>query len=64
MTTETKTYPIIPSWSSILPMLIQAVDSDRFESRKAARAELERMAELADAYLAIVKASREGKLNV
>jgi hypothetical protein len=55
MTTEAKVYPIIPSWSAILPLLIRATDSDRFEARQAAMDELERMAELADAYVALTK---------
>jgi hypothetical protein len=60
----TQTIEAIPTWSALLPVLIQAADSDRFETRQAAFDQLERMAELADAYLAIVKASREGKINV
>jgi hypothetical protein len=58
----TKTIEATPTWSALLPVLIQAADSDRFETRQAAMDQLERMAELADAYLAIVKANRE-KIN-
>jgi hypothetical protein len=55
MTTEAKTYPIIPSWEAVLPLYISAIASGGFEARRAAKLELERMAKLADAYVALTK---------
>lgn len=44
-----------PSWTAILPLLLRASDADDHNSRKIALTELFRMAQLADAYVALTK---------
>jgi hypothetical protein len=51
----TKTCEIIPSWAGVLPLLVEAAQSNSFQARRDAMAELTRMAELADRYVSFVK---------
>lgn len=55
----TKTVDGTPRWADILHILIANIENGRFETRQAAMDQLERMAELADAYVAIIKAQKE-----
>jgi len=49
--TMAKLIDITPTWSAILPLLIIAIENGNDEGKRAARTELKRMAELADAYV-------------
>jgi hypothetical protein len=51
--TSPRTIDCTPTWSSILPILIELVNKSR--TRKDATIELERMAKMADAYIAMMK---------
>lgn len=46
------TIDLTPSWRGVLPILLAGVSSGTVEGRRLAMAELERMADLADAYVA------------
>ncbi|SKB49845.1 hypothetical protein [Sphingopyxis flava] len=47
-----ETIDVTPTWSGILPALLAAHENGTFEGRKIAQAELERMAAIADKYVA------------
>jgi hypothetical protein len=51
--TAPRTIDCTPTWSSILPILIELVNKSR--TRKDATIELDRMAKMADAYIAMMK---------
>lgn len=51
--TTPQTIDCAPTWSSILPILIELVGKPR--TRKDAMIEIKRMAEMADAYIAMLK---------
>lgn len=56
-TQKTITIDITPTWSGILPALIAIVENgETVEAHKTAEAELRKMADLADRYVAAVKA--------
>lgn len=46
------TIDLTPTWSAIVPMLVMGLESGSSVARQAAMTELERMAKLADAYVA------------
>ncbi len=46
------TIDMTPTWRAVLPIMIAAIQDGTFEGKKIAREELERMADLADAYVA------------
>lgn len=52
MTTEIKTIDVTPTWSAILPMLIMVLQDGTPQGQAEATAELRRMAQLADRYVA------------
>ena len=52
-----KTVDLTPTWSGILPALLDLVRSDNYKTREIAERELRRMAGLADGY---VEAQRAG----
>ena len=47
-----KTIDITPTWRGILPLLLAAITSGTHEGRRNAEIELQRMADLADRYVA------------
>lgn len=50
---QVRTIDLTPTWSGILPGLLEVIENgDSFAARDTARAELRRMARLADAYVA------------
>lgn len=51
-----QTIDITPTWSAILPVLISLIEDGSDKGRANAKEELQRMAELADAYVAQEKA--------
>lgn len=48
----TKTVDLTPTWSGILPLLIEGARSDAYSARQASLLELRRMAAMADVYVA------------
>lgn len=46
-----------PKWSQVLPLLIMGLEHGSEEGKRVARKELERMARLADAFVAQAKGS-------
>lgn len=53
-----QTIDVTPEWAAVLPMLLAVLESGTAEGRKAARAELGRMAEIADGAVKVSKATR------
>lgn len=51
-----QTFDITPTWSEILPALLNLLKSKNAEARLVAEDELERMAKLADRHMAQLKA--------
>lgn len=49
------TIDLTPKWAEVAPMLILILQDGSPEGQSVARAELQRMAELADAYVAITR---------
>lgn len=52
---ETRTIDVTPSWSGILNTLLLLYTEGNADGRKAALSELQRMAEIADVYVASKK---------
>lgn len=50
--TKVESYDLTPSWSGILPVLLMAYADGTPKAQSEARTELERMARLADLYVA------------
>lgn len=53
------TIDLTPTWEAILPMFLTALDIGTAEGQAIARAELKRMAQLADLYVASQKEPKE-----
>lgn len=51
----TPTVDLTPTWSGILPALLDLLKSDNYKTREIAVRELERMAGLADGYVELKK---------
>lgn len=49
---KVETIDFTPTWQAVLPIMIAAIENGTFEGRKLAIAELNRMASLADRYVA------------
>lgn len=49
-----QTIDLTPTWSAMLPSMIALLNTGKFEPIKIATEELERMAKLADAYVALM----------
>lgn len=56
--TRIGTIDITPTWSSLVPALVALIENSNHKGRQVAMDELKRMAELADAYVKIQKASK------
>lgn len=54
----TKTIDLTPTWSAILPVLLEGYEQASPDGRRIALEELQRMASLADRYAASVKEDR------
>jgi hypothetical protein len=54
-----KTIDLTPTWEGILPALLAIIQNGKTEGRAIALAELRRMAQLADAYVAERKAEQQ-----
>ena len=55
MPTEETTIDCTPTWEQITPVIIQGLQSDRFEAIKDSTSELTRCAQLADRYNKLTK---------
>lgn len=53
--TAVQTIDLTPEWAAILPMLIMILQDGSPEGQQVAKAELARMAELADRYVGLSK---------
>lgn len=57
--TFVRTIDATPAWSGLLPAMLETYEHGTPENREVMRSELTRMAAQADAYLAIVKETKE-----
>lgn len=55
MKNEVKTIDATPSWEAVLPLYLMAYENGKSKGRTAALEELQRMAQLADAYISAKK---------
>lgn len=62
MKNEVETVEQTPTWEGLMPLYLMAYENGASDGRRAALKELQRMAKIADAYVASEKLKLSGKL--